>query len=188
MPRSTNTREMGKDVNKAINSLPKEQARLFREYIDNLKNQNKELEKQLNIETQIKNTRSQSNSATTEALKKQQDLIENLREQRDAYLYQIEKEYDLGILTYEEFEKRVKKAYELDDVEKSMLKTREGLLLAYNKEQRAQVDLVINEHKRRKELEDATAAKGNTGADVNKILSGDLSRDALGANLFDKFF
>lgn len=155
MPRSTNTREMGREVNKAINSLPKEQARLLKEYIDNLKNQTKELEKQLDIETQIKNTRKQSNSATTEALIKQQDLIENLREQRDAYLYQIEKEYDLGILTYEEFEKRVKKAYELDDIEKSMLKTREGLLLAYNKEQRAQVDLVINEHKRRKELEDA---------------------------------
>ncbi len=155
MPRSTNTREMGRDVNKAINNLPKEEARLLREYYDNLKNQNKELEKQLNIETQIKNTRKQSNSVTTEALKKQQDLIENLREQKEAYLYQIEKEYDLGILTYEEFEKRLKKSYELDDIEKDMLKTREGLLLSYNKEQRAQVDLVINEHKRRKELEDS---------------------------------
>ena len=162
MPRSTNTRAAERVVNESLNSIPEKQSRILNEHIKSLKEENSELAKeikalkeQLSLETQIKDVRKSSLDESSEALKKQQDTIENIRDQRNALIFQMEKELQLGKITNEEYEKGMELVYELDDLEKSHLETRNELLGTYGKEQRAQAIIILNESKKNKELEDS---------------------------------
>jgi len=67
----------------------------------------------------------------------------------------MDEELKIGKITYEEYKKGMELVYELDDLEKSHLETRNELLSTYGKEQRAQAVIILNESKRNKELEDS---------------------------------
>lgn len=162
MPRTTNTRAGEKNIDEALKDNTEKQRRIVKEHIKNLREENSELAKevktlkeQLSLETQIKNVRKSSLDESSEALKKQQDTIESIRGQRDALLFQMEEELKIGKITFEEYKKGMELVYELDDLEKSHLETRNELLGTYGKEQRAQAVIILNESKKNKELEDS---------------------------------
>lgn len=156
------------------NNVTKEQMRMVTEYLKTLESQNEKLKEQLSLEKQIKNVKKDSLTESSEQLKKQQDIIENIGAQRDALLFQMDEELKIGRITNEEYERGMELVYEFDAIEKSHLETRNKLLSTYGAEQRAQAEIIINEHKRKKELEESEVFVKNKIKELeeeNKLLS-----------------